>query len=693
MNAEFITQALEQSDLDTDLNWQVIVQESILHIYVNYKAENELDCDRLIRDIHSVIDYLDSTYQGFWLYSRVLGEVEPDWQTYIDLESDLSTDESASLLEDTEKLITETEKTIEELQEDSITVLQEVEVASSNNEIASNHLVNQATENLPQDTQTKYIENDSLITDKKAADITASEPETIKNSTNKSSIAEDVRDSKDNSISKTTEENSEEAIDIEQTNKLTQYCFIRNKRLLSSELVAPKLNIAHLVRYFDELSEENRETLAPLLYDFLYLDKQIDIDNYNSEIQTWWRHIIELTPEEKRKVAIWLSRYCFNSELTLSQIQAVFDAEAAKESARQEATVKPETSIDEVNNNLATPTKHQRQYKTSQKTRNKQRKPTPSSKRINLIIPICWIIVTLLFIILGISSAKTNSIANGTIPPICEEITNPQSLDYCKLAVALVGEELLTEVHQKSSPFARYQEKEAIVHCEKLVNLRSGISRNNNSRRSASVLDSYGESVIPGLFIAEAKQNNYRETEEPYVRIACVYTLGSLKKSPERKILQLISTDAIPEDWPTEAYEGKTALRDLQSINKALGIYSGLIFMGAGTLFTAIGLFVASMFNLGITIYSLEALYQSAFILGLTETIFDSAKMPLIGGIFIGLALKTIALGITGACVKGLKVHWSDGYRAVALGTTTIIGIRELLKHFLIIAIAAFISN
>ena len=55
--------------------------------------------------------------------------------------------------------------------------------------------------------------------------------------------------------------------------------------------------------------------------------------------------------------------------------------------------------------------------------------------------------------------------------------------------------------------------------------------------------------------------------------------------------------------------------------------------MGAGTLFTAIGLFVASMFNLGITISSLEALYQSAFILGLTEAIFDSAKMPLIGGI------------------------------------------------------------
>ena len=324
MSAEFITQALEESDLDTDIHWQVIVQESILHIYVNYKAETKLDRDRLIENIHNIVNSLDSSYQGFWLYSRVLGEIEPDWQTFIDLENALSTEKSVSLLEDTEKLVTKAEKTIEEL-EDSITVLQEI---SSNNETASNYLVIKATENSPQNTQTKYVKIDASATDQKAGDITASDREVIQNSEKEASIAEDIRDSKNNSILETTDKNSEEAIDIEQKNKLTQYCFIRNKRLLSSELVTPKLNIAHLVRSFNELSEENRETLAPLLHNFLYLDLQIDISNHNSEIKTWWQQITELTPEEKRKAAIWLSRYCFNSELTLSQIQTVFDAES-----------------------------------------------------------------------------------------------------------------------------------------------------------------------------------------------------------------------------------------------------------------------------------------------------------------------------------------------------------------------------
>jgi hypothetical protein len=97
------------------------------------------------------------------------------------------------------------------------------------------------------------------------------------------------------------------------------------------------------------------------------------------------------------------------------------------------------------------------------------------------------------------------------------------------------------------------------------------------------------------------------------------------------------------------------------------------------------------MFNLGITIYSLDALYKSAFILGTIETIFLTAKIPLFG-MFTGLALQTIALGITSACIKGLKVHWSDGYLVVALGTITVIGTKGILQYFLILIIASFVK-
>ena len=115
MSQDLITQALESISQDTALCWQVIVQESILHIYINRETESQLDYDLLVEYIRDIVSHLDSSYQGFWLYSRLLGEVEAEWQIFIDLESDLSVKGSYSLIEDTEELITEAKETIEEL--------------------------------------------------------------------------------------------------------------------------------------------------------------------------------------------------------------------------------------------------------------------------------------------------------------------------------------------------------------------------------------------------------------------------------------------------------------------------------------------------------------------------------------------------------------------------------------------------
>lgn len=97
------------------------------------------------------------------------------------------------------------------------------------------------------------------------------------------------------------------------------------------------------------------------------------------------------------------------------------------------------------------------------------------------------------------------------------------------------------------------------------------------------------------------------------------------------------------------------------------------------------------MFNLGITIYSLDALYRSAFILGIIETIFIRPKMNFFG-MFIDLAVQTIVLGITSACVKGLKLHWSDGYLVVALGALTVFATKYILQYLLILTITAFVN-
>jgi hypothetical protein len=266
---------------------------------------------------------------------------------------------------------------------------------------------------------------------------------------------------------------------------------------------------------------------------------------------------------------------------------------------------------------------------------------------------------------LGVNSGNSNSpVQEALIPPICQNISEPESLDYCQLAVGLVGDELFTETQQKSVILSPIEEVDALdlalLYCDKIVNFRAGTPSNDSDSRDAEMISSHSQNILPGIYIAEAKQHNFKKSssENPTIRMACVF---NAQKQNDRPKLELVSFDLIPNNWPAEIYQGKSVTKDIQGINKALGVYSILIFLGTGTLFTAIGLFIASMFNLGITIYSLDALYRSAFILGMVQSIFLSAKIPPLG-IFPGLALQTLVLGITSACVKGLKVHWSDGY-------------------------------
>ena len=694
MNQEIIT-TLEDIYQEKALHWQVIVQESSLHIYVNHEANCELDCEQLTSNVCHAVASVEH-YRGFWLYTRVLGEVEPEWQTFVSLEADLATKESNGLTDN---------DAINKLEQNSIIPVRE----SKNQEF------------------TEESNSKSFIPDEVKAsseDIEDREKEIIKKAEINSS-ANITENNNNNSVVPLPVFQNDEDSEVKETKAyLTEYCFIRNKRLLSSELVAPKLNIANLIQSLHELSESERKFLLPLLDKFLRLNEPVtdysatsdinawgnpkrrgllngrsllsplvNLENCSPEIQAWWEQITVLNAEEKRKAAIWLSRYCFDLELTLTQIQAVFDAEAAKQAAQQ--LPDDNLPIDKPNKALSQKTESKninrsriknKQTKQNNKHQKNSIKPTHSLTRINLLVPISWLLVTIIFLFLGIGHANSDRLASKqTIPSFCQNIADTDTLNYCQLAVDFVGNNLLTEIQQRSSTFPDYNEEEALANCELLVNLRAGIPFADANPIKSRAIYSYGETILPGIYVAEAEQYNTKETGEANVRIACVY-------SQSKKRVQLLTTDVIPNNWPVEPYEGKSPLKDIQIINKALGIYSFLIFMGAGTLFTCIGLFIASRFNLGITIYSLDALYQSAFILGLVETIFATAKMPMLGGIFIFLALKTIALGITGACVKGLKVHWNEGYRTVALGTITVIGIKEFLQYYLILLISAFIT-
>lgn len=108
MSEEQILLAIARTCQDNSLHFQIIVQKHTLHIYVNRQTEN-LDYQQLTSNVYSAISSLKwLQVSEIWLYSRVLGEVEPDWQTYVEVE-----DTKQALMETIEFLAEEIEVEIE----------------------------------------------------------------------------------------------------------------------------------------------------------------------------------------------------------------------------------------------------------------------------------------------------------------------------------------------------------------------------------------------------------------------------------------------------------------------------------------------------------------------------------------------------------------------------------------------------
>ncbi len=849
MDSELIIQVLNDACQDDNLNFQIILQESTLHIYINREANSELDYAQILHKISDALTTLNISWEGFWLYSRVIGELEPDWQTYIEFQVDLFDNESDPLIEETEDLITEAKESLQDLKylkdkdilpveelddkvldKDSFLLVmesaEEIDNSTGDNEKEAledpfvveelddaildknSHLLalesaeeidNSMGENQEEeDLEDPFVveELDDAILDKNSHLLALESAEEVDNSIgeneeqeedledpfiveelddailNKNSFlliresAEEINNSpeeieqeevgdlfvveeleqknpeqesdisakeSDNAINNYSEDLEEEDLFVveqlddkildkksdslardsdknidnpenssTETINFSEYCFISNQRLLTSDLVAPKLNIAHLISFFHNLSQENKKLLLPLLKQYLKPQKSIietDKEQFSLTIQEWLQQIRELSSEQTRKAAIWFSRYCFNPEKTISEIQIVFDTEAAKQAAEkqgEETSASPERNQN--SNNLGvsastTNTKYSNNHQSSNylpsNLSSNQQELEPGESRgklsgssINLLVPIIWIAVTLFFVIVGLVSNNLNSVNSAGIPVICENINNAESTDYCQLTVDLVGHQLLEEVSQEAIPFSSEEKYIALYYCNSYANVQAGLSLSESAPINTPVIYSYGEEILPGIYFAEATQHKFKEEGNNTVRVAC--TIVNQEKSPA-----LLASDIIPNNWPAEAYKGKTSIRRLQSLDQSLGIYSIFAVMGFGTLFTAIGLFVASMFDWGITIYSMDALYKSAFIMGILEVIF--AQIPIIGWINL-IALKALTLGITSAFVKGFKVNWSEGYRVVFLGTITILGIRTILNFSMILLISAFIA-
>ena len=132
MNEVEIIQALDNACGDSSLNFQIIQQDPYLYIYINREAESEPDYTTLTETIVSTIAALEiRDLEGLWILSRVLGTVDPDWETFVELSPQMEPLEQA-----TETNEAEQESTLVETPGTNDRSTETVETENNNTEVS-----------------------------------------------------------------------------------------------------------------------------------------------------------------------------------------------------------------------------------------------------------------------------------------------------------------------------------------------------------------------------------------------------------------------------------------------------------------------------------------------------------------------------------------------------------------------------
>ena len=116
MNEQQIINAIADACQDESLRFQVIIQDSALHIYINRPTVAQLDYQQLKQKIYTAVVKLYSTeLSNIWLYCRVLGEIDPDWQSVLEIDARLTTvlDEITDALESANSIVEKIENELE----------------------------------------------------------------------------------------------------------------------------------------------------------------------------------------------------------------------------------------------------------------------------------------------------------------------------------------------------------------------------------------------------------------------------------------------------------------------------------------------------------------------------------------------------------------------------------------------------
>lgn len=637
MNEKLISNLLAQVEQDFGVILQVIVQEPYLCVFINRSPDSQLDYSALTQKIYCALPQEQMpTLVGILFYSRVMGTVTSDWETYVELPSTQEISYPPSS---------------EETQHPSVD--QETNEAQ----------LNETSECLVEFDEDLVVEEESLVEHQQ-----------------ENSQTELINSSSTGEITSPLEsEESQKNYSFD----LSQYCFIRNKGLLNAKILPPSTSIATIIQNLHQVSDTEKQQFLSALKQWIE-NSQLSLEGFSQEIKKALETITQFDSETQRKALMWLSRYCFNPEETLSQVNAILLAKSTKATPENESSSQETTS--ENTSQTSPSTKGSQKLKTHKPSLDKKAinipKKTPKSPS-KTKIPLSWIVVWTAFVLMAIGTTFHSNRAAS----ICSSSTS----NYCQLVVEIVSGSILKTAAKNAIAVTPQLEVEFQETCSSMGNLQAGIDLKTVMEKDIPPQSIKGEEVLPGIYVADITQANYT-TGSSSVRTACVITARSFGQQMDKTNMDVLAVEVIPNDWPKEPYKREvTSIADLQD---SLGIFGTLMMLGTGTLFTAIGIILAAISNFGIEIDTVETTFKTAFFFGLVESLFISFWHILITwppSFFTLLALDSLVLLITSAVVKEFKMQWNLGFRVIAASTAIIIGTRALLNLLLISLISAII--
>ncbi|WP_009632988.1 phage holin family protein [Synechocystis sp. PCC 7509] len=484
-------------------------------------------------------------------------------------------------------------------------------------------------------------------------------------------IDTETEDSENKNASVTNEPNIEEVKPIStpevEKSPFANYCFISNKGLLTFQVLPPDETVCKLIQFFHNVPDSSKADILPLLEIFFASSVVSSTEQFEDEIQQWFEQLTQLDNAQIRKASIWFSRYCFNPEKTMTEVMVIIEPEPVKVAPPQNTT-----SGEHITN--LSPTRVTQKHP-SQTNTSKKQKIVSTAKFHPLALPIAWLIFTFIVISLTISSFDPEQ----ALKAACKNTTGKQ--EYCRLAVQMVGETTFKQAAKIFTfPMNSILQKESIELCLNKANSNAGRSRRQGTNIEVLPLSTYGEEIFPGMFFADISQTDFKPPGQP-VRTGCL--LVNTGRDAE-----ILGQSIIPTNWPKQPFENEKLTPD--KFRRTTTVYSVALILGAGTLFNAIGLYIVSLFGIGIRVTALETIYKAAFLLGILESI--TLVIPFILMLILGLPIKSLALGVIGIFIKDFKVQWSEGYLIVAAGTLIIIGVSFFFQMAMFSIIVSFIN-